>query len=109
AKEALLGVRPETLATHGAVSEAVVREMAAGVATLAGANFGVSVSGIAGPDGGSAEKPVGTVWFGWAERRGARCDVSAEQHRFRGDRAAVRSQSVIIALEGLRARLGSDA
>ena len=109
AKEALLGVRPETLAGNGAVSEAVVREMAAGVATLAGADFGVSVSGIAGPDGGSAEKPVGTVWFGWAERRAGGVTVSAERHRFEGDRAAVRAQSVSVALQGLRTRLASAA
>lgn len=108
AKAALLGVQPETLAAHGAVSEAVVREMAAGVATLAGADFGISVSGIAGPDGGSPEKPVGTVWFGWAERRGERCDVSAECHRFDGDRASVRAQSVAAALRGVRERLAAD-
>ena len=67
AKESLLGVRAETLAEHGAVSEAVVREMAEGALALSGANYSIAVSGIAGPDGGTAEKPVGTVWIAYAD------------------------------------------
>lgn len=65
-KEKVLGVKAETLATHGAVSEETVQEMAAGIRKVFGADFGLSSSGIAGPDGGSAEKPVGTVWISCA-------------------------------------------
>jgi nicotinamide-nucleotide amidase len=97
AKERLLGVRDETLESDGAVSEAVVREMAQGALWEAGADIAVAVSGIAGPDGGSAAKPVGTVWFAWttAAATETRC------HHFAGDRQAVRQQAVLAALEGL--------
>lgn len=107
AKEALLGVKPATLARHGAVSEAVVHEMAEGVLEVSGADLGVAVSGIAGPDGGSADKPVGTVCFGWSRRRGDGVDVTTGRRRFAGDRDAVRLQSVVVALEGVRERLGA--
>ncbi len=107
AKEALLGVKPATLARHGAVSEAVVHEMAAGVLGVSGADLGVAVSGIAGPDGGSADKPVGTVCFGWSRRSGAGLEVTTGRRRFAGDRDAVRLQSVVVALEGVRERLGA--
>ncbi len=105
AKESLLGVSADTLRMHGAVSEAVVREMAAGVLQRSGADFGVAVSGIAGPGGGGADKPVGTVWFAWASRTASVEAVEATLHRLTGDRAAIRSQSVVLALEGLRDRL----
>ncbi|MGH8193416.1 MAG: CinA family protein [Woeseiaceae bacterium] len=105
AKESLLGVSADTLRVHGAVSEAVVREMAAGVLQRSGADFGVAVSGIAGPGGGGADKPVGTVWFAWASRTASVEAVEATLHRLTGDRAAIRSQSVVLALEGLRDRL----
>jgi nicotinamide-nucleotide amidase len=105
AKESLLGVDPQTLREHGAVSEAAVREMASGALNLSGADLAVAVSGIAGPDGGSEEKPVGTVWLAVACRRKRSCDVEAVLHRLGGDRAAIRAASVVLALEGLKARL----
>lgn len=105
AKESLLGVAAATLSEHGAVSEAVVREMATGVLNLSGADFSVAVSGVAGPDGGTDEKPVGTVWFGWAMRTGQKITVKAEQHNLQGDRAAIRSGTVILALQGIREML----
>jgi nicotinamide-nucleotide amidase len=101
AKESLLGVDAATLRRHGAVSEAVVREMADGVLERSGADFGVAVSGIAGPGGGSADKPVGTVWFAWA-RRAPAAEVRAALRRLTGGRAEVRTQSVVVALQGLK-------
>ncbi len=105
AKESILGVQPATLAEHGAVSEATVREMAEGVLNLSGAGLSVAVSGIAGPDGGSAEKPLGTVWFGWSERHGGKCSTDATRHQLSGDRESIRAQAVVIALQELRQRL----
>lgn len=101
AKTRMLGVREKTLAAHGAVSEAVAREMAAGALVHSDADIACAVTGIAGPGGGSVDKPVGTVWFGWA-RAG---HVDAECVRFDGDRDAVRCQSVAVALAGVKARL----
>jgi nicotinamide-nucleotide amidase len=98
AKEELLGVQAETLARHGAVSEATVREMAIGALTHSRADVALAVSGIAGPGGGTPDKPVGTVWFAWAWR-GGRLDVRCE--RFGGDRGAVRRAAVEAALGGL--------
>ena len=98
AKQALLGVRPETLETHGAVSRETVIEMVSGALVNSGAGVAVAVTGIAGPGGGSAEKPVGTVWIGWKRRGGyARADV----FHFDGDRESVRRQTVQAALLGL--------
>lgn len=105
AKESLLGVAPRTLQEHGAVSEATVREMAEGVLALSGADLAVAVSGIAGPDGGSKEKPVGTVWLAIASR-GAR--TVAQTMRFDGDRDAVRASTVEWALAAVRDRLAGD-
>ncbi len=102
AKQSVLGVSAVTLREHGAVSEPVVREMADGALALSGADFAVAVSGVAGPGGGTGDKPVGTVWFAWA-RRGA--GTKTVLHRLGGDRAAVRAESVRLALEGLIARL----
>ena len=98
AKQSVLGVSAETLREHGAVSEPVVREMARGALELSGADLAVAVSGVAGPGGGTPEKPVGTVWFAWA-RRGA--GAEAALHRLPGDRAAIRAESVRVALAGL--------
>jgi nicotinamide-nucleotide amidase len=103
AKQDLLGVRADTLAAHGAVSEATVREMVAGALARSRAGVAVAVSGVAGPTGGSADKPVGTVWLAWGDRAGA---VRAERCRFDGDREAVRRQAVARALQGLDELLG---
>ncbi|AJJ18498.1 MULTISPECIES: nicotinamide-nucleotide amidase [Yersinia] len=98
AKHDLLGVSETTLANYGAVSEAVVREMALGALREANADFAVSISGIAGPDGGSADKPVGTVWFAFAAREG---QILACKQIFPGDRDAVRLQAAVFALQTL--------
>lgn len=101
AKQRLLGVKAATLKRHGAVSETTVLEMARGALGVSGADVAVAVSGIAGPDGGTPEKPVGLVWFAWAHRRGGRVQVKAVSRRFSGDRARVRGQAVAYALRGV--------
>ncbi|WP_295882540.1 nicotinamide-nucleotide amidase [uncultured Thiohalocapsa sp.] len=101
AKQDMLGVAAATLAEYGAVSEPVVQEMAAGALAHSAAQVAVAVSGIAGPGGGSADKPVGTVCFGYALPGG----VSTETVHFDGDREAVRRQSVAHALSRLIALL----
>jgi nicotinamide-nucleotide amidase len=101
AKSAVLGVRQDTLAEAGAVSESTVREMAVGVLRLLGGDVSVAVSGIAGPDGGQPGKPVGTVWFAWASARDGQCEVHAQVCLFDGDREAVRRQAVARAFAGV--------
>ncbi|WP_374555668.1 CinA family protein [Thermomonas sp.] len=103
AKQALLGVRPQTLETHGAVSRECVVEMVSGALVHSGATIAVAVTGIAGPGGGSDDKPVGTVWIGWKRRGGY---AHAEVFHFAGDRDAVRRQTVAAALRGLDAQMG---
>ena len=98
AKRAMLGVRQRTLEAHGAVSEAVAREMARGALKKSRADVAVAITGIAGPGGGSRAKPVGLVWFAWARSGG---ELVAAERRFRGGRESVRRQSVALALEGL--------
>jgi len=105
AKESLLGVRPQTLQDHGAVSEAVVGEMATGALGLSGADIAVAVSGVAGPDGGSPDKPVGTVWFAWATRAGTKVHADVGRKQFDGDRDLVRELTVVHALQGVRERI----
>ncbi len=94
-----LGVSERTLAEHGAVSEATVREMAVGALRVSGADVAVAISGIAGPDGGTPAKPVGTVWFAVASRHDMDVDVTAEMRLFEGDRELVRRCSVERALQ----------
>ncbi len=96
AKHQMIGVGSSTLETHGAVSEAVVREMAQGALCAAGADYAISVSGIAGPNGGSEEKPVGTVWFGFASKQNG---TVAHHQLFEGDREAIRRKSTEYALQ----------
>lgn len=96
-KEEMLGVSPDTLETHGAVSEQTVREMADGALQYSRAQVAVSVSGVAGPTGGTPEKPVGMVWFAW----GTNNSMQAVCHQLSGDRNAVRAKSVQIALQGV--------
>ena len=98
AKQALLGVRPQTLEQHGAVSRECVVEMVSGALSHSGGTVAVAVTGIAGPGGGSPDKPVGTVWIGWKRRGGY---ARAEVFHFEGDRDAVRRQTVAMALRGI--------
>ena len=98
AKSQMIGVKPATLEQYGAVSEPVVVEMAIGAIKAARADYAISISGIAGPDGGTASKPVGTVWFGFASAAGegiTRCEC------FSGDRENVRRQATAYALQTL--------
>jgi len=104
AKTQLLGVPAGIIEVHGAVSEATVRAMAEGALNVSDAEAALAVSGIAGPGGGSPEKPVGTVWLAWA---GKGRETEARRFLFPGDREAVRRQAVAAALEGLLARLSS--
>ena len=105
AKESMLGVKHSTLAEHGAVSEPVVREMAEGTLQLSGADIAVAVSGVAGPDGGREEKPVGTVWFAWSMRGPGGITTDTDLRHFEGDRERIRLQTVIHGLQGVRGRL----
>jgi len=101
-KVAMLGVRQSSLDAHGAVSETVAREMAEGACHWSRAQVAVAVTGIAGPDGGSLDKPVGTVWIAW---RWADGRVEAREFHFPGDRESVRRHTVLAALEGLKSGL----
>jgi nicotinamide-nucleotide amidase len=105
AKESLLGVANQTLIEHGAVSQSTVSEMASGALNLSGADIAVAVSGVAGPGGGSDEKPVGTVCFAWAVRGSGKIEVDTDQQHFSGNRDSVRSQAVDFALVGIQERL----
>jgi nicotinamide-nucleotide amidase len=99
AKRRDLGVAAGTLNRHGAVSEATVREMAQGALRVSGAQLAVSISGVAGPTGGTADKPVGTVWFAIAVQQAGSISITAHGERFGGDREAIRRASVEYALE----------
>lgn len=98
AKQALLGVNPRTLERTGAVSEETALEMVSGALSRFGAGMAVAVTGIAGPSGGTPDKPVGTVWIGWKRRGGY---AHATLFHFQGDREAVRRQTVAAALKGV--------
>jgi nicotinamide-nucleotide amidase len=98
AKMEMLRVKAETLRRHGAVSEQTAREMAAGALAQSRAQVAVAITGIAGPTGGSPEKPAGTVCFAWTVKDGV---LSAETRQFKGNRESVRRQSAIAALRGV--------
>jgi len=98
AKQALLGVQPNTLEQHGAVSRETAIEMVSGALVHCGATLAVAVTGIAGPGGGTDDKPVGTVWISWKHRGGY---PKAAVFHFDGDRESVRRQTVAAALRGL--------
>lgn len=101
AKQQMLNVNPTTLAHYGAVSEEVVREMALGALIASKADYALSISGVAGPSGGSEEKPVGLVWFGVASKK----RIWAEFKVFNGDRDQVRAQAVQHAIQLLLSKL----
>lgn len=103
AKTEMLEVSSELIVTEGAVSELVVRAMAEGALVASHANITVAISGIAGPSGGSPEKPVGLVWLAWAQRHGI---TDARSYYFEGNRSSIRTQAVAIALDGLITRIG---
>lgn len=98
AKQEMLGVSAQILGQYGAVSEETVREMAQGAIQHSHAQLSLSISGVAGPAGGSLIKPVGTVCFGWARKGAEACSCT---RRFEGDREAVRRQAVAFALQGV--------
>lgn len=99
AKIEMLGVDPHIIESFGAVSEETARAMAEGALNHSEANISISITGIAGPDGGSADKPVGTVWIAWAKKDNTIC----EPYLFPGDRQAIRLQTIAKALEKLLA------
>jgi nicotinamide-nucleotide amidase len=102
AKTEMLGVKADLLGAHGAVSEETARAMAAGALVNSRAQISLAITGVAGPTGGSAEKPVGMVCFAWAVQGGV---ISAATRQFQGDRESVRRQAVIFALQGAIERL----
>lgn len=102
AKQEMLGVNIDTLKKYGAVSEQVAKEMAAGALQHSHADISIAVTGIAGPDGGTAEKPVGLVWFGFASKNFSTISISQV---FLGDRRKIREQAVIYALNFLLEQL----
>ena len=102
-KQRLLGVESDFIAAHGAVSEAVVKAMVDGALANSSASLALAVSGVAGPGGGTPEKPVGTVWFAWGSSLG---DGRVQRELFGGDREAVRRQAVVTALKGALTFLG---
>ena len=107
AKESVLGVQSQTLEDYGAVSKSAVEEMSKGSLRLSGADIAVAVSGVAGPAGGTEDKPVGTVWFAWAIREGSNVKIESNCQHFDGDRDLVRELTVAHALQGLRERIAS--
>ena len=102
AKETLLGLAPELIEMHGAVSSEVATQMAVGVRAISDADVSVAVSGVAGPDGGTDDKPVGTVWLAW---KGPGSRAATQLAEFDGDRDSIRRQTVVAALNGILRQL----
>lgn len=109
AKQEMLGVAASTLQQYGAVSEQTVREMALGALAHSHAQLAVAITGIAGPDGGSKDKPVGTVWLAWARVGDGDNPVQVRHCLFAGDREQVRQQAVTIAFQGILDLLIQDS
>ncbi len=108
AKMSLLGVKKLTLEKHGAVSSETVKEMALGILLKSNANIAVSISGIAGPEGGTFTKPIGTVWVGWARYfKGQQC-IETEKKLFSGDRNNIRLQVAEYVFDGIIQRLSGE-
>lgn len=105
AKKAMLGVKEATLSTFGAVSLETAREMAVGAMAVSGVDAAVSVTGIAGPGGGTPEKPVGTVCLGYCVKKNGKVQTSAEVMHWAGDRQAVRQQTVAHAIKVLTEKI----
>jgi nicotinamide-nucleotide amidase len=103
-KETLLNVKKETLKQHGAVSQQVAREMAEGALANSQAGVAIAITGIAGPGGGTVEKPAGTVWFGVS---GAGSNTITEIQHFTGDRHAVREQAILFGIQKLIGEMSS--
>jgi nicotinamide-nucleotide amidase len=101
AKQDMLGVGADLLEQHGAVSAPVVEAMARGALQASQARFSLAITGIAGPGGATADKPVGLVWFGWGKETGGEFTLRSERHVFEGNREAVRRQAVQTALLGV--------
>lgn len=93
-KEEVLGVNSSILQKYGAVSQETVEAMALGALSKSHADFSLAISGIAGPDGGTIEKPVGLVWFAWAEKNKSQKVLKSQKQKFGGDRLSVRRQAV---------------
>ena len=106
-KKSILGINSSILNDHGVVSEAVVREMSDKILKMNNSDLSVAVSGIAGPGGGSEDKPVGTVWISWSISSEGEVTSDAIKYNFIGERKLIRKQAVIIALKGLLERLVS--
>jgi nicotinamide-nucleotide amidase len=102
AKQELLGVGPEIIQQHGAVSRQTAEAMARGLLVMTPADWGIAVTGIAGPDGGTPDKPVGLVWIAWA---GHEAGIEAREFHFRGNRMGIRRAAARAALQGLVERL----
>jgi nicotinamide-nucleotide amidase len=107
-KISMISVSKNTLEMHGAVSEAVVSEMARGVLARTNASVSVAISGIAGPGGGTAEKPVGLVWFAYASSSNSNVTVLSEKFTFNGDRHEIRGQAVMQSMLGLLKLIGTS-
>ena len=98
AKQDCLQVKSTTLQEFGAVSEQIATEMAQGAVSASQADISLAITGVAGPDGGTEQNPVGSVWLAWALRSG---QIITQHYQFKGDRDAVRRQAVVVALQGV--------